>query len=589
MADFMRQYQAFDTKSPEVYFTNNRENNETEHSITSNDGICGVLGNQSPTSLWAKNVLSILRASQSPLDTNYVFQNPTAQVLKIITPRLHNSMKSSPRNWKAMEHVIETTNRRLAYLKAKREGRLAEEVRPLKILVMGGSVTRGMNCYTRIRHYDYNKCCWATRLGTLLNSLAGDRVVDVHLAAVSATNSATGQVMLEYSLLPEEMRGPDIIISAYSTNDMHVYTMQEALSQNITLRDKIFGMAQNFTRTALQQCTKEGNTPLLFWLDDYLGNEQREIVATSDFIQGLQVLAGYYGFGLLSYADTVRDLVYGSTTERSFSPPGWYKENSEMKREVHPPYPMHIAVSYIIAYAFLQLTSTYCGLESWNVTSWESRLDYYNAEVPGLPNTQGSKESLDTPPQPRPEGLPPSLNTKLKLEDISELWREVRPNTCDAEKTHRTRCPIGWVGALRPDHTADDVSSYFQPYIRQPFEWEWTMDRKKPGWLPTSAENATMTFDFPLQQEIHRLVIFYMKSYGEMWENSKAELKIYLDDDTVDEHAFQFSLGGFHDKKTSEVYVEEVDLPRGALRRLQMKVQHAAGKSFKLMGFAICS
>lgn len=579
-----RQYQVFDRKDPEVKF----EHDGTQSPTILHGSICGILGNHAPMSLWARNIEHILRASQSPLDVEYALQVPTAQVLKIITPRLHNGLKSTPRDWQAVENVIETTNRRLAFLQAKKDGLLVEEARPLKILILGGSVTKGVNCKTGIKEYHDDECCWATRLETLLNNLSGDRVVDVHLAAVGGTNSATAQAMLQYDLLPETMREPDIIINAYATNDMHVLTIQEATSQNLSLREKIFGMAQDFTRTALEQCTEEGKVPLLFWLDDYLGNEQREILATTEFIQGLQVLAGYYGFGLMSYADTVRDLVYGSTTERSFSPPGWYKKGTGMKREIHPPYPMHIAVSFIVAYTFLQLASNYCGLESWKVTSWEDEMDYYNAALPGFPDTQGSTHTIDTPPQPRLKGLPPPLNPSLNLESISNLWREATPNTCDAEKANRIRCPIGWVSGFRPDLKTNNTMGYFEPHMREPFEWEWRNDKGKFGWLPKAPKGATMTFDFPLQQEIHRLVLFYMKSYGERWENSKADIKVYLDNQ-MDHPTFEMSLTGAHGKQTSEVFVEEVQLPYGASKRLQMTVQHAGGQTFKLMGFAICS
>ncbi|GAX25003.1 hypothetical protein FisN_2Lh286 [Fistulifera solaris] len=588
-ADLFRQHQAFQTKAPEVFFTSYYHDESSQLPAAANDGICGILGSQSPMSLWSNHVENILRASQSPIDTNFALKDPTAQVLKIITPRLYNGLKSHPRDWQSLQNVVETTNRRLAYLKAKRDGHSIEEARPLRILVMGGSVTKGVGCKTSIKNYNGIECCWATRLETLLNGLVGDRVVDVHLAAVSATNSATGQVMLEYNLIPDEMREPDIIISAYSTNDMHIFTIKEAMSQNISLREKIFGMAQNFTRTALQQCTEEGNTPLLFWLDDYMGNEQYEILGTSEFIQGLQVLAGYYGFGLLSYADTVRDLVYGTTTERSFSPAGWYNKSPDMKKEIHSPYPMHIAVAYLFAYTFLELASTYCGLESWNVTTWENKVDYYNAAVPGLPDTRQSSQTLDTPPQPRPNGLPPHLDSHLKLDNISKLWKEARSMTCDADRPNRVRCPVGWISGFRPDHTTSDVMNYFQPYIQEPFEWEWRIQNKKAGWLPKSVTGATMTFKFPLEQEIHRLVLFYLKSYGEMWENSKAEIEIYLDEDIVDDNISQISLSGVHDKRASEIYSEEIILSRGASKTLRLSVRHTDGKLFKLMGFAICS
>jgi hypothetical protein len=50
-------------------------------------------------------------------------------------------------------------------------------------------------------------------------------------------------------------------------------------------------------------------------MDDYLGNEQREILVTTELAQATMVLANYYGFTSMSYANVVRDIVYGDTHE----------------------------------------------------------------------------------------------------------------------------------------------------------------------------------------------------------------------------------------------------------------------------------
>ena len=101
---------------------------------------------------------------------------------------------------------------------------------------------------------------------------------------------------------------------------MHVTTMKQALHSGVTLRDKTFDMAQQFARVVMSEC--EEKRPLLLWVDEYLGNEQRGVLQTTELSQGLQVLANYYGYGFVSYADTVRDLVYGTKNETTFSPHG---------------------------------------------------------------------------------------------------------------------------------------------------------------------------------------------------------------------------------------------------------------------------
>ena len=99
--------------------------------------------------------------------------------------------------------------------------------------------------------------------------------------------------------MPPEAKNPDIIINAYATNDMHIITMLEAQQGNTTLRDKVFDMIQDFVRRIMEPSPDVGTTsscgssqqqqrlpPLLVHMDDYLGNEQREIWATTELYQG---------------------------------------------------------------------------------------------------------------------------------------------------------------------------------------------------------------------------------------------------------------------------------------------------------------
>jgi hypothetical protein len=180
------------------------------------------------------------------------------------------------------------------------------------------------------------------------------KLIHVHNAASGGSNTATGTAILDYHLLPQPSY--DVIINAFSTNDMHVYSMNEAQAAGLNIRQATFDMAQNFTRVALQKCTlPDAKTPLLLWLDDYLGNEQRQILTTTELSLSVQVLANYYAFGFISYADTVRDLVYGTTNETMFSPAVWYsnpkksKDTTTMQREIHPGFTMHLATAYIMS------------------------------------------------------------------------------------------------------------------------------------------------------------------------------------------------------------------------------------------------
>lgn len=288
--------------------------------------VCQAVGSRSAISLWNDKIDKIFAASQSPLDPHYQLHDRTAEVLHLITPRLFLGQRAFPRDWTVLRSLIIKLNHRYQYLlrTANNTSTGSEQDSvpdPIRVVVLGGSVTVGVNCNTGIPMYTFQNCSWPIRLEHLVNQLAvgtaGRPLIQVTNVAVGGTNTETGRVMLEYDLLP--VANPDIIINAYATNDMHILTIQQAENRNVTLRDRIYEMAQGFVRSAFNLCTSQGLAPLIVWLDDYLGNEQREIIRTMEWSQSVQLLSNYYGFAFVSYADTIRDLVYGTTQESVFS------------------------------------------------------------------------------------------------------------------------------------------------------------------------------------------------------------------------------------------------------------------------------
>ena len=179
---------------------------------------------------------------------------------------------------------------------------------------------------------DSSKCAWSNRLENFLNNFfhhphSSEPMFRVEAIATGGINTDVGRAVWEYDLVPEKTRGIDIVVNAFSTNDMHVLTMSEAKLEGQTLRDKVFEMIQDFSRVILEPRPCQTHAPLLLHLDDYLGNEQHEILATTELSQAVHTLSSYYGFSFVSYSDMVRDFVYGDTKESMFSPAGWYRAN----------------------------------------------------------------------------------------------------------------------------------------------------------------------------------------------------------------------------------------------------------------------
>jgi hypothetical protein len=563
---------------------------------------CDVLSRESATSLWFRHLDKIVIASQLRIDSDHKLEKITSDVLRLITPRLPTSIKSIPQDSAAIDRIWDKAVARYQYLVMKEGPHSEPPPPPLKIVVLGGSVTRGVNCYTGITRLWMERCAWPTQLEQFLNNLARlsstnttsneEKWVEVHTLAAGGANTEIGTLVLRYDALPEEARNPDIVINAFSTNDMHAHTIANAEAGNITLADKILDMGQDFIRTLYQKCQEE--PPILFWVDDYLGNEQRELLATTALSKSIGTLASYYGFGFLSYADVVRQWVYGDTTETMFSPSGWYKDRAraEMLREIHPGFVMHLTTSWIVAYNLLNMVTTQCNLHSMELTPAAAQTGrFLSANKSGMIDDFSLGGRSFRAPRPRPAGLPPKLTRNLTLDEVSDRWQQESPQ---AECSNAT-CSFSWVSGL-PRKKPKQIRNLFKEFLVQPATWELQEDHGKLGWMPASPVNnpvMTMQFSFdPKQPSLQSITLFFMKSYGPKWVGSEATVQIATKDVDGWKPVASQILTGTHDKNTSETYSETMRLERPvntATSPLRIAIRLTGGSTFKLMGVAVCS
>jgi hypothetical protein len=327
-----------------------------------------VLGNDSAMSTWKNHLGSILNASRHPADKEeeFVWHDFTVELLDLMTNshRLLRGVKHLPvQYWDRVGDILTLAVKRYRHLEQVNEQVNAdhetkanggggftggsndddaldkvEVPRKINILIMGGSVTMGVLCsqnpVEETSRFARRDCAWPNRLSQFLNALLPHNLINVNVVTLGGTNTASASTIWDYSLYNGPV--PDIIIHGYSTNDMHVLTVQDALLKNITLADEIFNVNQHFVRTVLAKNkqtitiqSKEGQTeschtkaPLLLYYDDYIGNEQKGILDTMAFSNSIETLSSYYGFGVISYPAAVRDLVYGDSEESWFSPHG---------------------------------------------------------------------------------------------------------------------------------------------------------------------------------------------------------------------------------------------------------------------------
>lgn len=577
----------------------------------------GILGT-SPARIWSSNLPEILESSRIiGLDQSFHLRNRTEFILNKVSNRLHRGVKDLPRNWSTVDHLLKKIFHRSKYLKQKlkaaHESSSAEEKEPpplITIHVMGGSVTWGQNCWTAVRAIRLSSCAWAYRLEPFLNSIAGfgghykrsddsTKLVRVVNSALGGTNSAMGESILRYEVLPQDSRKFDVLINAYATNDMHVLSMNEAAASGSSLGQYVMKIQQDFARTAMSltsscrenktkdKVSRQEHSPLLLFLNDYLGNEQREVMATTEVGTTMNLLATYYGFGSISYPDIVRDWVYRDTTESDFSPAGWYNSvKGPMAREIHYNNGFHTAAVFLVSYYLLTTVTTYCGMTADN----------------GI-TLGGSKDSSET--------LLPPLSNELFLDDISEKWEDAENvrrnhqaslNTSSCSSLLTPHCSLSWMSHLSSIQSKIQIENYFSQFFPSNSSASWTVidfdgNQPKPGWSPPyDGLGKSFVLDIPLATPTETIAFFILKSYGTKWENSTASVEIHkvaggrIEDNMLFPVLEKKYMMGYHNKETSELYSIEFELSEvvSPPEKLKLQIRLESGHTFKLMGLAVC-
>eukprot|EP00581_Thalassiosira_minuscula_P005440 CAMPEP_0183745746 /NCGR_PEP_ID=MMETSP0737-20130205/66402_1 /TAXON_ID=385413 /ORGANISM="Thalassiosira miniscula, Strain CCMP1093" /LENGTH=775 /DNA_ID=CAMNT_0025981425 /DNA_START=130 /DNA_END=2457 /DNA_ORIENTATION=+ len=624
--------------------------------------ICSILPQPTPTSLslWSHHLPHIFNATKHSADhPEYIFHDFTALLLHFMTPdRLQRSVKTLPLDWTPVERSLDVLYRRWkavqtevnAYQKSNNlppdqpipeaamkhiNGKL-HLPRKLNILVMGGSVTMGVVCHinpvtTATGKYSRRNCAWPGRVATFFSSLFGGyELVEFHTLALGGTNTESGITMWDYSLLPGDVPYPDIVINAYATNDMHYNSVQDAIAKNITLGTSVFQLSQAFVRQVLTPKRGCGHAPpLLLYLDDYLGNEQNEVMTTLLSSQTINLISGYYGIASMSYGDAVRDMVYGDTNEWCFSSKWW--EGGAYQRAVHPHMGMHISMVWIVAFNLMNLMTTYCslpesdhehspkhqihrrnhaGVQSTSDGTW----DYGYRPIDGLPTLRKEKE-LEGGPKAKPRGIPPPLTDELSLEHITQEWKKDGDSNAHLWNTlkecidlghanddvgHETLpkpCIYSWVANLeRKLDNPKRLTDKLKPFVTANEGWSAADDNNKLGWVPSSGLNSKFTMEFKsISHPVRAVTWMIMRSYGEKWEGSTLRVQVFSGGTLLASK----DIVGFHDKKTSETYNIKMRLDDGTSggsggggavlgSDLKITFQLVGGTTFKISGMAIC-
>jgi len=559
-ADAQNETHRASTENESTTSTDDTSTNDIDSAnLTKGDGICSLIAQTaggfpfSASHLWTTHFADILNASQHPLDPNFVHENWTKSLLASLTPSmLQQGLRTRP-SLQALERVLKLIRRRI----------LNPNVSPpLKIAVVGGSVTQGGGCNTppvQMEGYEPMKyatdCAWPKRLEHLVNTLFGSDIIKVHNLAVGGTNLELATPLIKYWLYPDELLpdGPDVIISSYSTNEQHTYPYRIDTT-NTTAFAALKRKRVNAFISAVHDARPCDDPPFLMFLDDYLGNQQDRILGEMTYNKIVTELAEWYGDVMhVSYADAVRRVVYANTEETIFTPAWPIEERGEFEGQhrVEPHFGMagHVTIAWTLVFAIAQVIAAHC--ENKHFVEEMIRMKR-ETMIPSQVT-----ELMNTVP-------PPKLTTDLMLSNVTEAWneaarqrRETHDLTCSDNTYGKAPCSFAFIaGPAGTVRNGGQLTNYLKMFGVQAYGWEPVVDLAAGGWskklgLVASKSNATMTLKLEnIEKEIRMFNLQTLKSYGDKWAGSKARFTLEVKNPGMAAWTDTLEIEGVHDSKT---------------------------------------
>jgi len=443
-----------------------------------------------------------------------------------------------------------------------------KEPPPLRILVMGGSVTKGHFCYDNpiTKHViDSTACNWSKRLGLIINQLLGFKAVQIFNYSAGGTSSNVGSLQYKFKILfPNNLLPqPDIVINAYSTNDMHVVSRERRPSnsspdQSIKLgatssfrvdglEDKIHEINEDFIRSVLYTNPCQ-SPPLLIYLSDYFGNFIKDVKDTMIFNTVLDQLTSYYDVMYVSYADAMRDIVLRDDTEYWFSPK-WILDDGNPTAQIHPGMGGHIAIMWVILFNFIHSMSNYCNLQNAAMPeiTTEGALDSEQGNTQTNTSTTQRKFINTNQKEIAIAGKPhhhlykplPAISNGLLISDVTNYMKKNHNHNRNSASYYCTReerqiyshpCIFGWM--LGTKSIFKSLPAIMNDVTTHNNGWEVEgedsgVKTPKRGWASVGGNGSKFTMEWHnISRPIHGIQFFVMHSYGEQWENSTVHAKI---------------------------------------------------------------
>jgi hypothetical protein len=229
--------------------------------------------------------------------------------------------------------------------------------RVLRILLLGGSVTAGIGCswpanlnIPKPRHWAVpgEECAWSFRLEKLLNHVLfdGEKIVKVENIATGGQTNEMGTHVLEYRLFPNPNQMPDVVISAFSANEVQEPDLQTVLYNNM----------QGFVKAAQGLHPCDDQAPLVMVVDDFFGGF---VFRATQQTGNVFMLSSWNNLMAVDYASTIKFKVLAEV-EKDFNGTSPIVPLLNGNYQIHMNSGMHMGLAWTVMFNIVNSIINVC-------------------------------------------------------------------------------------------------------------------------------------------------------------------------------------------------------------------------------------
>jgi hypothetical protein len=378
---------------------------------------------------------------------------------------------------------------------------------PLRVLVMGGSVTYGTACH--VNHIGQTfppgkerKCAWPKQLEALLQQvlLDGTPMIQLTNLANGGYSSGVGAMMLQYHLFPHTTTTnssssipplPDVVVWAHAANDR-----SGALPQAVSAHFK-----RDFIRAArnMRPC----DAPLVLLVDDFFGG----VPSSESWEQSMQIYEAAIQAQAwsVSYANVVRSATYQSLWHSN----DFVQQLFGSEYVIHLGLGFHIGMAWVMLYNILDAIVNACNHQLTN-----------DIEIP----SSGGRSDHDNSPVAMSNH--PNLDVRPQDDQVASTATPQQTCKYDSAWSYK-QCTFAWI--QHHSDVLDALETRFTPYMKHNEGWRAEDNAliKKPGWYAFT-EKARFSLRFSnLTSRAQHLNILSLRSYeSSPFNNSLLNLTI---------------------------------------------------------------